>query len=84
MLGEGCELNDKHVKALNAWGVISVEIRDEDMPEKPGTLEISPEIYNTIEQQIKARLIHNDPEQPFVKELTKESIRFFVEQLEGQ
>lgn len=84
LLGDGCELNEKHIKALNAWGVISVEIRDEDMPETSDTLEISPEIYNTIEQQLKSRLLHNDLEQPFIKELTRESIRFFVEQLEGK
>jgi len=33
LLGDGCELNEKHLKALNAWGVISVEINDADMPE---------------------------------------------------
>lgn len=83
LLGEGCELNEKHIKALNAWGVISAEIKDEDMPAKEDTLTISPEIYNTIEQQLAARLIHNNLDHPFINELKKESLRFFVEQLEG-
>ena len=82
LLGKGCELADKHIKALNAWGVISVEIRDEDMPEKADAISISPEIYETIENQVKARFIHNDPGNPFVSELTTEAVKFFVEQLE--
>ncbi len=83
LLGEGCEINEKHIKALNAWGVISAEIRDEDMPVNKNALTISPEIYNTIEQQLATRLIHNKLDHPFIDELQKESIRFFVEQLKG-
>ena len=81
LLGEGCELNEKHIKALNAWGVVSVEIKDEDMPEDAGHIEISPEIYQAIEEQVKARFRHNDLNSPFIKELMSESTRFFVEQL---
>lgn len=81
LLGEGCELNEKHVKALNAWGVISVEISDDDMPEEQGKIEISPEIYAVIEDKVKTRFQHNDMSIPFIEELTKESVRFFVERL---
>lgn len=81
LLGEGCELNEKHVKALNAWGVISVEISDDDMPEGDGKIEISPEIYAAIEEQVQARFQHNDMSLPFIKELANESVQFFVEQL---
>lgn len=81
LLGEGCELNEKHVKALNAWGVISVEINDDDMPEVQNKIEISPEIYSAIEKQVKERFQHNDMSVPFVDELAKESVHFFVEKL---
>lgn len=81
LLGEGCELSEKHVKALNAWGVISVEINDEDMPDGETHTEISPEIYQAIEEQVKARFRHNDMNSPFIKELMTESVGFFVEQL---
>ena len=81
LLGEGCELNEKHIKALNAWGVISVEINDEDMPDEDNHIEISPEIYLAIEEQVKARFCHNDMDSPFIKELMTESVQFFVEQL---
>lgn len=81
LLGEGCELNEKHLKALNAWGVISVEINDEDMPDEENHIEISPEIYQAIEDQVKARFRHNDMELPFIKELMTESVQFFVEEL---
>jgi len=81
LLGVGCELNEKHVKALNAWGVISVEISDDDMPEDQEKIEISPEIYSAIEEQVKVRFQHNDMSLPFIKELANESVQFFVEQL---
>ena len=83
LLGEGCELVEKHIKALNAWGVISVEIKDEDMPEDTNRTEISSEVYKVIEQQVNSRFQHNNMEQPFIKELASESVRFFVEQLGG-
>lgn len=81
LLGEGVTLVDKHIKALNAWGVISVEISDDDMPENPNKIVISPEIYKVIEGQVISRFCHNDLEHPFIKELAEESINFFVEQL---
>ncbi len=82
LLGEGCQLNEKHLKALNAWGVISAEISEKDMPEKENATKVSPEIHKTIEEQVNARFVHNNMSHPFIKELTTESIRFFVEQLE--
>ena len=81
LLGEGCELNDKHLKALNAWGVISVEIAADQMPENKQRVEISPEVYQAIEEQVLSRFKHNNIAHPFVKELAKESVQFFVEQL---
>jgi len=81
LLGKGCELVEKHIKALNAWGVISVEISDDDIPEDINRIEISPEVYHAIEEQVKTRFQHNDMNVPFVKELVDESVRFFVEQL---
>ena len=81
LLGEGCKLIDKHIKALNAWGVISVEISDDEMPDAQKGIEISPEIYEAIEEQVKTRFQHNDMSVPFIDELSKESVRFFVEQL---
>ena len=81
LLGEGCEINEKHVKALNAWGVISVQIRDDDIPDAQEKIEVSPEIYRTVEEQVKMRFQHNDMSVPFVDELVKETVHFFVEQL---
>ena len=81
LLGTGCELSEKHVKALNAWGVISVEISDDDVPEDQKKIEVSPEIYNAIEKQVKVRFQHNNMSVPFVDELAKESVSFIVEQL---
>ena len=82
LLGVGCELSEKHLKALNAWGVISVEISDSEVPEDMDKFTLSPEICMVIEQQLSARFCLNDINQPFIKELMFESKRFFVEQLE--
>ena len=81
LLGAGCELIDKHLKALNAWGVISVEISDDEIPQDHIGIEISPEIQKAIDEQVKTRFQHNDMSIPFIDELSKESVRFFVEKL---
>ena len=81
LLGEGCELSEKHIKALNAWGVISVEISPDEMPENENRVVISSEVFSVIDEQVKARFIHNDMNIPFVKELADESVRFIVEHL---
>lgn len=81
LLGAGCELNDKHIKALNAWGVISVEIRPEDMPVGKSNVEISPKFYAVIEKHVSERFVHNDMSVPFIKELSGASVRFLAERL---
>jgi hypothetical protein len=81
LLGEGCVLTDKHLKALNAWGVISVEISGDELPDNARLNALSPEIYSTIENQVKTRFIHNDMNSPFVKELVTESVRYIAEQI---
>ncbi len=82
LLGDGCELTDKHIKALHAWGVISVEVADSDIPEDQQHSNISPEAMAAIEKDIKARFIHNNLEVPFIEELIQETVKFFAEKLE--
>lgn len=81
LLGSGCELGEKHLKALHAWGVISVEISSDEMPDTTPGAELSPEVYKEIEEKVASRFIHNDMELPFVKELSTESVRYFVEEV---
>lgn len=81
LLGTGCELNDKHLKALSAWGVISVQVTDDDIPTDHNKTELSSEVQKTIDDQVKYRFQHNDLNVPFINELSKETVRFFVEQL---
>jgi len=81
LLGEGCVLEEKHIKALHAWGVISVEISGDEMPDNQPCTKLSPEVCDALAEQIKARFIHNDLDNPFIKELVSESVRFFAEQL---
>lgn len=81
LLGTGCELNDKHLKALSAWGVISVQVSDDDIPEDQNKSEVSTEVQSTVEEQVKYRFQHNDLNLPFINELSKETVRFFIEKL---
>lgn len=81
LLGKDCKLNEKHIKALSAWGVISVEISDDEMPEDKRLNKMSDEIYATIDAQVKSRFQHNNLSHPFIEELAKESVNFFIEQL---
>lgn len=81
LLGKGCVLEEKHLKALHAWGVISVEISGDEMPEDSLMTELSPEVFKALEEQVSSRFIHNDMNHPFIKELSSESIRFFAERL---
>lgn len=81
LLGEGCEISEKHLKALHAWGVISVEISGDELPENPLQNSVSAEDYKIIEEQVKSHLIHNNMNHPFIAELTSESIRYFTEHL---
>ena len=78
LLGEGCELNDKHLKALNAWGVISVEISDDDMPEDTVSVDLSPEALAEIENQVIQRFRHNEESIPFVELCTIFFILFLL------
>lgn len=80
LLGKGCELAEKHLKALAAWGVVSVEIKDDDAAKE--RFKLSPEISMVLEEQINSRFIHNDMKNPFISELVFETKRFFVEKLE--
>ena len=82
LLGEGCVLTDKHLTALSAWGVVSVEIISSDVPDIE-KFTLSPEIAMVIEEQVNSRFKHNDENDPFIKELLVETSRFFVEKLEG-
>jgi len=81
LLGKGCVLEEKHLKALHAWGVINVEINGDEMPDDSLITDLSPEVYNALEEQVSSRFIHNDMSHPFIKELSNESIRFFAERL---
>ena len=81
LLGEGCVLSEKHLKALHAWGVISVEISDDEMPESKLDSKLSPEYYKKLEEQVAKRFIHNNMSLPFIEELATESVRFLAEQL---
>jgi len=78
LIGKKCELTSKHIKALNAWGVVSVEIDGDNIENL--------KIENTVssedcEQQInilKQNFKHNDLEHPFIAELIPEAARHLV------
>jgi len=81
LLGKDCKILDKHITALNAWGVISVNVLDSDVENVQVANDLSPEIYQAVGQQVRSRFVKNDLEHPFIAELLNETTRFFINKL---
>lgn len=79
LLGKDCQLTEKHLQVLNAWGVISIEVVGENLSINPGLNDVSSENYQAIDEQVKTRFVHNDMNHPFIKELVSETTRFMAE-----
>lgn len=74
LLGEGCELSEKHIKALQAWGVLSVEIDGVDSVESKLTQQVSAEVLEKLRSQVRARFREGFEGQPFMNELFTEVV----------
>ncbi len=79
LIGKDCEINEKHIKVLQAWGVVSVEIKGDDgvdiIVEKPSV--VTAEYQNQI-SELKTIFIHNDLEHPFITELINETAKYLM------
>ncbi len=84
LIGKGCEITDKHIKALNAWGVVSVEINDSDINSEQSEDVISTDDYERQENELKLKFIHNDLSHPFISELITEASKYLVTKIDNK
>ena len=69
LMGKDCELTDKHIRALRAWGVNSVEVEGDDIPDTDSTVELPDELLTAINTEQQDRFKFNDMEDSFINEL---------------
>ncbi len=84
LIGADCELTDKHIKALNAWGVASVEINDADIELEQVENSISNEDFERKQNELKESFIHNDLAHPFISELITEASRYLLSKVDNK
>jgi len=80
LIAKDCELTAKHIKALNAWGVISVEIYGDNTESENGEseTEITSEEFDRFHKKLSSEFIHNDLEHPFIAELITEVTKYIL------
>ncbi len=74
LLGVDCELEDKHIRALQAWGIISVQIVG-DSVEEPAEKAIDPQLLEQVRQESLGRFRFVSMDNDFMRELFSESVR---------
>ena len=78
LLGKGCELAAKHIRAFMAWGISSVEVEgDEPAPEQIAT-QIPDDVMQQIHAEISARFNNSNTEHPFIKALMDKAVDFKI------
>ena len=63
LLGEGVELTDRHIRALQTWGVSYVAVEGEE-EEGIGAADLSPEELAAAAVEVAPRFRHADREEP--------------------
>ncbi len=74
LLPDGSALTERHLRAFQMWGILTVKVRgagEEDPPEPV----VSPEILAEAERRVRERMRLNDLELPVITEV----VRFAVQ-----
>ena len=74
LLGKGCELGVKHIKALQAWGVLAVEIEGIEDSGSKISRQVEPEILERIQADVRSRFRPDAIKHELIKELYREVI----------
>ena len=75
LLGVECVLEAKHIRALQAWGVVSVKILSHDDEKSSDDIpKISLDTLNKVESELRQFFKFSDLEHEFIQELFKESV----------
>lgn len=81
LIGEGCVLSEKHLKALQAWGVLSVDIAGVEGGESKLSQQLSPEILEKLRAEVAMRFRTGFEKQAFMQELYTEVVNHECETL---
>lgn len=71
LIPAGTELTERHLRALQLWGIPSVRIRMDEAEPDPSDLPLSAEHLAQGEAVVLNRLRETDPAHPFVAELVR-------------
>lgn len=74
LLPSGSALTDRHLRAFQMWGILTVKVRGAGEEEAPEPV-ISPELLAEAEIRVRERMQHNDLESPVIVEI----LRFAVQ-----
>jgi len=78
LMGKDCELTEKHIRALRAWGVNSIQVSGDDIPESGSAVEIPEDLLTAVQTEQEKRFAHADMQDDFTKELLHQSILYIA------
>lgn len=68
LLPSGSELTERHLRAFQMWGILTVKVRGAG-EEEPPELVISPEVLAAADAKVRERLRSHDLESPVIAEI---------------
>lgn len=83
LIQQETELTDRHLRAFQLWGIVSVKILAAAGAE-PEPPPISPEILARAEETVRARFRHNDLQHPLIAAVFRLCVMREARRLAGQ
>jgi len=68
LLKSGVELNEKHLRVFNTWGILEVDVKGSGAQEEVQKV-YSPELIEEARQYVTSLFQHNDESHPVIKNL---------------
>ncbi len=83
LIPEGCEISERHVRALRTWGIDHIEIEGPD-GQVAEPLDLDPETVELATAEVDRRMGANDPEHPLIVALHAHAVRRGAERLHAR
>ncbi len=77
LLPKGTEIEDRHLRILNIWGVTEVDVVgvERDVAAAGAISEMSPEVIEACRARVEPRFVLNDLDYPPIKELFRQAVQ---------